>query len=449
MFHMSNDSHLFQSSEKDGHVPLYEAKMFWHYDHRWASYNNEVCGVVGNENKFSVEFEITPRYWVEKAEVDGKLRDKWGHDWCFAFRNVSDSRNERTFVSSIVPLCGLGNSASLILPKKDDVKLICCLLTNLNSLLLDFVARLKIPGMNINYFMVEQLPVLAPSEYSVNDKAFIVPRVIELTYASYEIKSWASDLGYEGEPYSFDPDRRAIIRAELDAYYAKLYGLTRDELRYIIDPADVMGADYPSETFRVLKNNEIKEFGEYRTQRLVLREFDRLTLAEANGEEYTSLLVPPPGQQADPTYASVGVFRDHEDAQLAGLIWAAIATGGASQAEIRGLLTLLTLPQALDIYLSHESLAAAKNLFNKYQPLFTQERINHADTIISHFKRQTWVRTDSKGILSVSTHNVPDGIQVNDELTTLAEHLLVAAKASLQSDKQQTGADTETSTKSA
>jgi hypothetical protein len=36
-----------------------------------------------------------------------------------------------------------------------------------------------------------------------------------------------------------------------------------------------MGPDYPSETFRVLKNNEIRQFGEYRTQRLVLEAWDR------------------------------------------------------------------------------------------------------------------------------------------------------------------------------
>ena len=35
-----------------------------------------------------------------------------------------------------------------------------------------------------------------------------------------------------------------------------------------------MGADYPSETFRVLKNNETRQFGEYRTRRLVLEAWD-------------------------------------------------------------------------------------------------------------------------------------------------------------------------------
>lgn len=37
-----------------------------------------------------------------------------------------------------------------------------------------------------------------------------------------------------------------------------------------------MVPDYSSETFRVLKNNEERNFGEYRTQRLVLEAWDRL-----------------------------------------------------------------------------------------------------------------------------------------------------------------------------
>lgn len=87
---------------------------------------------------------------------------------------------------------------------------------------------------------------------------------------------FARDLGFEGPPFAWDEDRRAQLRAELDAWYALAYGLNRDELRYILDPKDVMGPDYPSETFRVLQKNEIAKHGEYRTQRLVLSAYDTL-----------------------------------------------------------------------------------------------------------------------------------------------------------------------------
>jgi hypothetical protein len=76
-------------------------------------------------------------------------------------------------------------------------------------------------------------------------------------------------------PFVFESERRSLLRAALDARYARLYGLDRDDLRYILDPADLMGPDYPSETFRVLKEKETAEYGEYRTRQLVLDAWDR------------------------------------------------------------------------------------------------------------------------------------------------------------------------------
>ena len=131
---------------------------------------------------------------------------------------------------------------------------------------------------------IETYPVTGAAQYDSTAFAFLHPRVLELTYTSHDLKSWALDLGYYGPPYRFDPERRALLRAELDAYYAHLYGLSRDELRYILDPADLMGPDYPSETFRVLKNNEIRQFGEHRTQRLVLEAWDRLFGRQGPGQ---------------------------------------------------------------------------------------------------------------------------------------------------------------------
>ncbi len=66
---------------------------------------------------------------------------------------------------------------------------------------------------------------------------------------------------------------------KLAVYYACLQGLTRDQLRYILDPKEVHGEDFPGEMFRVLKEKEVKQFGEYRTRRLVLEAWDRMTVA--------------------------------------------------------------------------------------------------------------------------------------------------------------------------
>jgi hypothetical protein len=60
-----------------------------------------------------------------------------------------------------------------------------------------------------------------------------------------------------------------------DAFHCG-YSLARIELRYVLDPKDVYGPDFPGETFRVLKEKDVKQYGEYRTRRLVLEARDNL-----------------------------------------------------------------------------------------------------------------------------------------------------------------------------
>jgi hypothetical protein len=260
------------------YLPLYEAKMFQQFDHRWASYSLEggTSGDISAAEKTNPSFEPISRYWVPESEVQARLNDlNWTCDWLLAWRKIARSSDERTMIASAIPRTGVGDSAILVYPK-EDYRHVAALLACFNSLPHDFVVRQKVGGVNMSFHLVEQFPVPPPSFYTPADLAFIVPRVLELTYTSHSMTPFARDLGYDGSPYRWDEDRRAQLRAELDAWYARAYGLTRDELRYILDPADVKGADYPSETFRVLKKNEIAQFGEYRTARLVLQAWDRL-----------------------------------------------------------------------------------------------------------------------------------------------------------------------------
>ncbi len=122
-----------------------------------------------------------------------------------------------------------------------------------------------------------------------------------------------SPEGFPYPPFKWNEDRRAVLRAELDAYYARLYSLNRKQLRYILDPADLTPreledildpweevadpldpqgyaqraavSDFPGETFRVLKEKEIRQYGEYRTRRLVLEAWDRLEGVEVGNPD--------------------------------------------------------------------------------------------------------------------------------------------------------------------
>jgi N-6 DNA Methylase len=222
----------------------------------------------------------TPRYWVPEREVAERLAAKsWKRGWLMGWRDIARATDERTLISGIIPQCGSGHKFLLMFPSESVAKC-AALYCSLNSIACDYFARQKLGGTSFTYFTMKQIPVLQPSSYLTPDLAFIVPRVLELTYTSHSMAPFARDLGYDGAPFAWNEDRRAQLRAELDAWYARAYGLTRDELRYILDPADVKGPDYPSETFRVLKKNEIARLGEYRTARLVLQAWDRMERGE-------------------------------------------------------------------------------------------------------------------------------------------------------------------------
>ncbi len=344
MFDMSNDSGIFHTRDeletagfrlvgnrfiKDDEIylPLYESKMMHIYDHRFAHAGAAERGqhirgtstYITEQQHQAADYLTTPRYWVSEKDVEAKANQRW----FIAFRNATGTvANIRTGIFSVIPRVAVGNSAPVMLLNQPRKALTACLVGNLPAMVLDWNIHQKVAGTNMNFFYVEQFPVLPPSAYTPEDLLFIVPRVIELVYTAWDIKPFADAVWRDADPtlqdairaqweenknqtgghtwdlpdwidaypeietdpgkgiplppFKWDEDRRAVLRAELDAYYAKLYGLTEEELRYILDPKDVYGDDFPSETFRVLKEKETRLYGEYRTKRLVLESWKQL-----------------------------------------------------------------------------------------------------------------------------------------------------------------------------
>lgn len=240
-----------------------------------------------------------PPAGLSSEESAQRLAERWLKEscpkWLMGWRDICRATDERTVIASVLPAMGTGDTLLLMFPSSKMGSRRACLLADQCSLIHDFVARQKIGGTHLKYHVKKQIATLPPDRYTETNLSFIIPRVLELTFTATDITPWAEDLVSQWKlddgnwkpdtpepirrsplvPFPFDQERRAVLRAELDAYYARLYGLDRNELRYILDPEDVMGNDYPSETFRVLKDREIREYGEYRTQRLVLEAWDR------------------------------------------------------------------------------------------------------------------------------------------------------------------------------
>lgn len=302
LFHSSADAELFGNNTKqallaaggklvgyafevgnDIYLPYYEGKMIFQFDHRYGTFEGATQANlnVGSlpqptpEQKQDPDYCVIPRYWVQSSDVEERLHD-WPHNWLLAFRDFTSSIVERTGLFAVLPRVGLSDQFGTLYPRPSDTRRVALLLGNLNSLVFDYVTRQKVGWTHLKKYMLFQLPAFAPDFYSDVDVDFIHSRVLELVFTSWDLKDFATEMGYSGTPFVWNQERRRQLRADLDAYYAHLYSLTRHELGYILDPKDVFGDGFPSETFRVLKEGEEREFGEYRTKRLVLEAFDAL-----------------------------------------------------------------------------------------------------------------------------------------------------------------------------
>lgn len=305
MFHMSNDSGLFRTQEqleRDGWnlsgnrffragaqmLPLYEAKLIHHFDHRLSSYDKRAPGSQDTElprldldEKNDPSRVPIPRYWVAEAEVTKQLADKhWDRGWLLGWRDICRATDERTMVNSVLPIAAIGHPFPLMLMR--DYSKIGSLNALLASFVLDYVSRQKISGVHLTYGYVTQLPVLIPEALDPH-AAFITPRVIELTYTACDMEPFARDLGDSGAPFHWDEDRRFLLRAELDALFFHLYGIDRDDVDYIM------------ETFPIVKRKDIAAHGTYRTKDQILAIYDAMAAANGSGSTYRTLLDPAPG----------------------------------------------------------------------------------------------------------------------------------------------------------
>jgi len=300
MFDMANDSGLFRSSEElqaegfelDGNVfiarttrytPLYEAKMIHQFDHRYGTYrgqteaqaNKGVLPQVDEREHKDPRSSPIPRYWVDQAEVEARLTGTWERDWFIGWRDITNSVARRTLVSAAIPGFAVGARFGLAMPGVEPVYT-AALLSSLNSFVADYVARQKIGGSAMTYFILRQIALPSPVTYdgpvwwSRDDTflAWLCSRVLELVYTSRDMAAFAHDLGYEGSPFLWDEERRFELRCQLDAAFFHLYGIERGDVDYIMD------------SFWIVRADDEKRFGEYRTKRRILELFDEYEKAQ-------------------------------------------------------------------------------------------------------------------------------------------------------------------------
>ena len=266
----ADDPEAAKSGER--YLPLYEAKMIHHLDHRWATYDGLDTRDMTIGEKGDPFAIALPRYWVAQAEADARLKGRWDRRWLLGWRDICRSTDERTVIASVVPRVGVGHTLPLMLVEGAAPRESCCLMANLNSLAHDYAARQKMGGTHLTFGYLNQLPLLAPSTYvepapwspSETIAEWMLPRVIELVYTSWEMQPFARDCGYDGPPFGWDEGRRFELRCELDGAFFHLYGIERDDVEYIM------------ETFLIVRRKDEARWGEYRTLLTVVEHYLRM-----------------------------------------------------------------------------------------------------------------------------------------------------------------------------
>ena len=210
-FDMTNDSSLFQTGKLVG-VPMLEGKNIEQFTHQWK------------------EAPI-PRYKIYEKDIKDNLREDqvYHTGYWLGFRDVASSTNHRTLLTTIIPpnyVCG----NTINITKTDKLKDLCYLCGVLNSFVVDYFIRQKVSA-HVNMFSFKEIRV--PRLSSGKEFDAIIRKVAQLVSITNEFQDLKKEIGIE-HSLTKESDR-ALAKAQIDVLVAKLYGITKEELAFILD----------------------------------------------------------------------------------------------------------------------------------------------------------------------------------------------------------------------
>ena len=308
MFDMTNDSGRFRTraelEEREGAypvggnrfaspsgdwVPLYEGKMVQAFDHRAANI------VVNPENQHRPAQPVpatpeqhrdpdwlpAPQFWVKESETSFP-----GAPYLLTFKDVTAPTNVRSMIAALIPGFGVGNTLPIVSTDGLIATDAALLFANFNALPFDYVARQKIQGQHLNWFIVEQLPSrpagslrfrpLRPEDGRRDcARSGVGTDLHRPRHGPVRPATWATWTKPAKSNRLSAGTRTAAcaLRARLDAVFFHLYGVAdRDEVRYIYS------------TFPIVERQETEAYGRYRSCDLCLAWINALAAGHPDAE---------------------------------------------------------------------------------------------------------------------------------------------------------------------
>jgi hypothetical protein len=302
-------------SEGDEGLPVFEGRMIDAYDYRAKGY---VSGRGRSADWEDYEFgspnkRIQQQWRIVTAKIPEKLGARTNR-FRAGFGDVASPTNQRALVAALIPpLTICGDKVPTIIFGLN-VRDYLLWIGTANSIVMDFLVRKKV-SLKMSYTVMDSLPF--PRNYDQTPAAKeIAKRACSLCAVGPEMDEFRQQAVDEGILISVwdvidDPDQRAVVAAEIDMLVARdVYRMSKDEMLYILDPDNILGKDCGVETFKALRNAEMRSFGEFRTQRLIMDAWDRL---ETKGMTGSLELTSESKQQDQPVQISVPAAKELKD----------------------------------------------------------------------------------------------------------------------------------------
>ncbi|RDL49727.1 putative type I restriction enzymeP M protein [Ensifer sp. M14] len=286
---MGTDRGLF--TEGDEGLPVFEGRMIDTYDYRAKGYvSGRGRSAVWDDLPFGHPTkQIQPQWRILEDKIPDKLGSRTDR-FRVGFGDVASPTNQRALVAALLPKGSVsGHKVPTIEFSRGKLRDLLIWLGVANSLAMDFLVRKKV-SLTMSYTIMDSLPF--PRDYTQTPSSTkIAQRVCSLCAVGPEMEEFRQEAVGLGILASVDdviedPDQRAVVAAEIDALVARdVFRMKKGEMLYILDPDNILGKGCGVETFKALRNADMREFKEFRTQRLIEEAWVRVdadeTLREA------------------------------------------------------------------------------------------------------------------------------------------------------------------------
>jgi hypothetical protein len=222
------------SEIEDIALPLYEGRMIGQFDFSekgWVSGKGR--SAVWRDIPWG-EKVIEPQYLMSALAYEDNVGPNISR---IGFMAIGSSTNSRSMISSHILGSPCGNSISILQPASASNQF--ALLSILNSFSYDFLLRARMGGINLNYFVIEETPLIPEGSRDHLSLSLLRLNLPHIRFADewnknrYEISiiPWR-------RLWAVTPHERLRLRCILDAVVAELYGLSWDDLAWILRDCD-------------------------------------------------------------------------------------------------------------------------------------------------------------------------------------------------------------------